>query len=203
MAGGVRRPSFGALRPDWRTMRFFLKIGLRALSDLGDDALFRAIIAELESEGFRVVGVDSILGELLAPLGALGAHRPDDVAAADIEAGIAAASAHGVRDLGQAVIVRHGTVRGVEERDGTDALLRRAAALGGEKRGGVLVKLAKPQQDRRADLPAIGPATVAAAAAAGLSGIAVEAGATLILDRAAVVAAADSAGLFVVGVKRA
>src|SRR5262249_21972948 len=81
MAGGVHRPSLSALRPDWRTMRFFLKIGLRALSDLGDDALFRAIIAELEIEGFRIVGVDSLLGDLLAPLGALGAHNPDTAAA--------------------------------------------------------------------------------------------------------------------------
>jgi UDP-2,3-diacylglucosamine hydrolase len=201
MAGGVRRPSFRALRPDWRATRFFLKIGFRALAHFGDDALFRAIIAELEIEGFRIVGVDSILGNLLAPLGALGARRPDDTAEADIRAGIAAARAHGARDLGQAVIVRGGTVKGVEERDGTDALLRRAAGQAGDARGGVLVKLAKPHQERRVDLPAIGPATTAAAAAAGLSGVAVEAGATFVLDRAAVIAAADSAGLFVVGVK--
>jgi DUF1009 family protein len=195
MAGGVRRPSLRALKPDWRALRFVMKIGLRALADFGDDALFRAIIAELEREGFRIVGVDGILAHLLAPLGPLGALTPDAAAKADIATGFAAARAHGARDLGQAVIVQHGRVVGVEDREGTDALIR-----GGNGQGGVLVKLAKPGQERRADLPAIGPATIAAVAAAGLRGIAIEAGATLVLDRAAVVAAADRAGIFVVGV---
>lgn len=195
MAGGVRRPSLWALRPDWRTARFFMKIGFRALVDVGDDALFRAIIAELESEGFRVVGVDTILTDLLAPIGPLGRYAPDRAADADIKAGLAAARVHGARDLGQAVIVQSGTVIGVEGKDGTDALIRRCAAP-----GGVLVKMAKPQQERRADLPAIGAATIAAAAAAGLRGIAVEAGATLVLDREAVIDAADRAGMFVIGV---
>jgi DUF1009 family protein len=131
----------------------------------------------------------------LAPLGPLGAHTPDAAAKADIATGLAAARAHGARDLGQAVIAQHGRVVGVEDRDGTDALIRR-----GNGQGGVLVKLAKPGQERRADLPAIGPATIAAVAAAGLRGIAIEAGATLVLDREAVIAAADRAGIFVVGV---
>lgn len=198
MAGGVRRPSLAALRPDWRTLRFFMKIGLRALKDFGDDALFRAIIAELEGEGFRVTGADRILGELLAPLGPLGRVRPDATQEADIATGLDAARTHGARDLGQAVIVRAGQVLGVEGEAGTDALIQ-----SGAKPGGVLVKAAKPGQERRADLPAIGPSTVAAAAAAGLCGIAVEAGATLVLDRDAVIEAADRAGIFVVGVKAA
>ena len=77
LAGGVRRPSLAKLRPDWRTTRFFLKIGFRALTDFGDDRLFRSIIAELESEGFRVVAVDSILASLLAPRGPIGRLTPD------------------------------------------------------------------------------------------------------------------------------
>ena len=198
MAGGVRRPSLTALRPDWRTTRFFLKIGMRALTDFGDDRLFRAIITELELEGFRVVGAHSILTSLLAPAGALGSVAPDAGADADIRAGIAAARGHGARDLGQAVVVRDGAVIDREDVDGTDALLRRCAGAG-QARGGVLVKMAKPQQERRADLPAIGAQTVTGAAAAGLKGIAVEAGACLVLDRAAVVAAADRAGIFVIG----
>ena len=196
MAGGVRRPSLAALRPDWRALRFLMKIGLRALADFGDDALFRAIIAELESEGFRVTGADRILGDLLAPLGPLGRIAPDAAAERDIAKGLEAARAHGARDLGQAVIVREGQVLGVEGEAGTDALVRSCAAS-----GGVLVKTAKPGQERRADLPAIGPSTVAAAAEAGLRGIAVEAGATLVLDREVAVEAADRAGIFVVGVK--
>jgi DUF1009 family protein len=196
MAGGVRRPSLAALRPDWRALRFLLKIGLRALTDLGDDALFRAIIKELEGEGFRVTGADRILGDLLAPMGALGRVAPDRAAQHDIEKGLEAARAHGARDLGQAVIVREGEVLGVEGEAGTDALIASCAAS-----GGVLVKTAKPGQERRADLPAIGPSTVAAAAAAGLRGIAIEAGAAFVLDREAAVEAADRAGIFIIGVK--
>jgi UDP-2,3-diacylglucosamine hydrolase len=201
MAGGVRRPSLVALRPDWRTLRFFMKIGLRALADFGDDALFRAIIAELENEGFRVIGADRLLGELLAPLGPLGRLAPEPAQAADIAKGLEAARAHGLRDLGQAVIVRQGEVLGVEGEAGTDALIRDCAASDGGAGGGVLVKTAKPGQERRADLPAIGASTIAAAAAAGLHGIAIEAGAALVLDRNAVIEAADRAGIFVVGVK--
>jgi hypothetical protein len=199
LAGGVRRPSLAELRPDWRTTRFFLKIGFRALTDFGDDRLFRAIIGELESEGFRVVAVDSVLASLIAPRGPLGRLTPDAIAEADIRAGVEAARGHGAKDLGQAVIVRRGDIVGREDVEGTDALIRRCGASG-QGQGGVLVKIAKPGQERRADLPAIGVRTVAAAQAAGLRGIAIEAGACLVLDREAVAAAADAAGIFVVGI---
>jgi len=199
LAGGVKRPSFAALRPDWRAMRFFMKIGLRAMTDFGDDRLFRAIIAELELEGFRVVGAHNILTSLLAPVGVLGTVAPGASAEADIRTGIAAARVYGAQDLGQAVVMRQGAIVDREDAAGTDALLRRCASSG-TARGGVLVKMAKPQQERRADLPALGTHTVAGAAAAGLKGIAVEAGACLVLDRAAVIAAADRAGIFVIGV---
>ena len=199
LAGGVRRPSLGELRPDWRTTRFFLKIGFRALTDFGDDRLFRAIIAELEGEGFRVVAVDSILASLLAPRGPISRLAPDEAAEADIRAGIEAARGHGEKDLGQAVIVQRGAVIDREDVEGTDALIRRCGASGAGE-GAVLVKIAKPGQERRADLPAIGVRTVTAAKAAGLRGIAVEAGACLVLDRDAVAAAADEAGIFVVGI---
>jgi len=201
MAGGLRRPSLWSLRPDWRITQFLIKVGFRALKDFGDDALLRAVIAELEAEGFHIVGVDSLLAELLAPSGPLGRERPDAQAEADIATGLAAARAHGARDLGQAVIVQQGAVLAVEDADGTDALIRRSAGLKRPGPGGILIKIAKPRQERRADLPAIGPATIAAAAAAGLRGIAIEVGACLVLDRAALVEAADRAGIFVIGVK--
>jgi DUF1009 family protein len=98
--------------------------------------------------------------------------------------------------VGQAVVVQQGLVLGVEAIEGTDALLARCGTLRREGVGGVLVKLAKPGQDRRLDLPAVGPETVRNAAAAGLVGIAFGAGATVLLDRGATVAAADAAGLF-------
>jgi DUF1009 family protein len=185
------------LRPDWRAARFFAKIGWRAL---GDDGLLRAVIKELESEGFRVIGADSILAAALAPRGPLGALVPDAQAEADIAHGIGVARALGSLDIGQAVVVQQGIVLGVEASEGTDALIARCATLRRAGPGGVLVKIAKPGQERRADLPTIGLHTVTAAAAAGLSGIAVEAGATFVLDRPALAAAADHAGLFVVGI---
>ena len=198
MAGAVKRPSVLQLRPDWRTAKFFARIGYRAL---GDDGLLRAVIRELEEvEGFRIVGLDSILGAALAPAGPLGRHVPDEQARHDIAHGFKILRALGALDIGQAVVVQQGMVLGVEAIEGTDALLARCAPLRREGLGGVLVKGTKPGQERRADLPAIGARTVAAAAAAGLRGIAVEAGATLLVDRAELVAAADRAGLFVAGV---
>ena len=198
LAGAVERPSLASLRPDWRAAKLFARIGLKAL---GDDGLLRAVIGELESEGFRVVSVDSILADALSPEGPLGALRPDAEAEADIAFGVTVSQALGALDIGQAVVVQQGIVLGVEAIEGTDALIARCGALRREGRGGVLVKTAKPGQERRADLPTIGPRTVAAAAEAGLAGIAVAAGATVLVDRAAIAAAADHHGLFVVGVR--
>jgi DUF1009 family protein len=130
--------------------------------------------------------------------GLLGRHVPDAQAKADIAHGIAVAKALGTLDIGQAVIVQQGLVLGVEAIEGTDALILRAGPLRLDGLGGVLVKIAKPQQDRRIDLPTIGPATIALANAAGLRGIAIQAGATLVLDRAELVRTADEAGVFVI-----
>ena len=121
---------------------------------------------------------------------------------ADIAHAERIARALGALDIGQAVVVQQGLVLGVEAIEGTDALLRRCAGLRREGPGGVLVKVEKPGQEQRADRPTIGPQTVALAAEAGLRGIAVEAGATIVLDRDEVVAAADRAGLFVFGIRR-
>ena len=197
MAGAVRRPSLSALRPDWRTAKFVAKVGLRAL---GDDGLLAAIVKELEIEGFKVVGAGSILSSALAPAGLIGRIGPDDLAQDDLAHGAKVARALGALDIGQAVVVQQGVVLAVEAAEGTAALIARAKALALEGPGGVLVKLAKPAQERRVDLPTIGPETVAQAGAAGLRGIAVGAGATLILDREATVAAADARGLFLIGI---
>jgi UDP-2,3-diacylglucosamine hydrolase len=197
LAGGIRRPSLLSLRPDWRAAKLFARIGYRAL---GDDGLLSAVVAELEHEGFRVLGADQLLETEIAREGPLGAIRPNRQSEADIEHGLQIARTLGALDIGQAVIVQQGLVLGVEAIEGTDALIERCGAWRREGRGGVLVKTAKPGQERRADLPTIGPHTVTAAAAAGLVGIAVEARSTLLLDRAAIVAAADAAGLFVVGI---
>ncbi len=197
-AGAIRRPSLAALRPDLRAARFFAKVGYRAL---GDDGLLSAIVKEVEAEGFHVVGAHQLL-EAAMPEGRLGAIGPDAGAQADIEFGARIARAIGALDIGQAAVVQQGLVLGVEAIDGTDALLRRCGDLHRDGPGGVLVKVEKPGQERRMDRPTIGPGTVALAAAAGLQGIAAEAGTTLLLDRDEVVRAADTAGLFVIGIGR-
>jgi hypothetical protein len=197
MAGRVRRPSLRDLKPDWWTARFFARLGLKSL---GDDGLLKAIVAELEGEGFHLVGAHSILDRLLAEAGQWGKVAPDEYAIADIERGLQVARALGALDVGQAVVVQQGIVLGVEAAEGTDALLQRCGELKRSGPGGVLVKIAKPGQERRVDLPTIGPETVRSALAAGLSGIVVEAGAALVVDRPAVVEAADAGGLFICGV---
>ena len=198
LAGSIRRPSLAALRPDRRGAKLMVKL-LRARG--GDDALLSAVVAELEGEGLRVVGADDVLADLVAPYGPLGQHRPDGAHERDIAFGIRVVRALGALDVGQAAVVQQQRVLGVEAAEGTDALLARCAALRLEGAGGVLVKLKKPGQDARVDLPAIGSATIDGAVAAGLAGLAVEAGGALVFQRADVVAAADRAGLFVVGVE--
>ena len=197
-AGGIKRPSLAALRPDARALQFFAKVGTAAL---GDDGLLRAIVSTLEEEeGLRVVGVDQVIEGLTVDAGTLGAHAPDTEAMGDIERGIGVLVALGACDVGQAVVVQDGLVLGIEAAEGTDALLDRCAGLRREGRGGVLVKLAKPGQETRVDLPTVGPETVRRAAAAGLRGIAIQAGRTLVVDRDDVARLADTAGLFVVAV---
>ncbi len=196
-AGGVTRPSLLSLRPDTRAARFLAKASLRAL---GDDSLLTAIIREFEAEGFRVIGADSIWGEARMPAGRLGKHTPAEADWLDIRRGAEVAVALGKADVGQGAVVQQGIVLAVEAAEGTDAMLSRAASLKREGGGGVLVKVAKPQQDKRVDLPTIGLDTVLSAANANLKGIAVEAGSALLLDRAKVIAAADECGLFVYGI---
>jgi UDP-2,3-diacylglucosamine hydrolase len=198
LAGGVRRPSLAALRPDWLAAKFLARVGYRAL---GDDGLLSAVVKELEREGFRVIGPDRLLDAAELPEGPLGCVRPDADALVDIAQGMRLARAIGALDIGQAVVVQQGLVLGVEAIDGTDALIRRVAGLHRDGPGGVLVKAEKPGQERRADRPTIGPQTVILAAASGLRGIAAQAGATLVLDRADLIRRADAAGLFVVGVR--
>ncbi|MBO0735613.1 MAG: UDP-2,3-diacylglucosamine diphosphatase LpxI [Alphaproteobacteria bacterium] len=199
LAGGIRRPSFASLRPDWRAAKLFARTGYRAL---GDDGLLSAVIGELEAEGFRVIGADQLLDGALVPAGPLGRIRPDAQSTADIEHGLRIARSLGALDVGQAVVVQQGLVLGVEAIEGTDELLRRCGVLRREGPGGVLVKIEKPGQERRADRPTIGSQTVLLAAETGLRGIAIEAGATIVLDRDEVVRVADRAELFVVGIGR-
>jgi len=195
MAGRFRRPAYNELKLDFQATKLLPKL-LRAG---GDDALLRVLADALEGQGFRVVGVDSLLPSLQIEPGPLGRHTPDERAQGDITLGIDLLRTLGPFDIGQAAIVAKGRILGIEGAEGTDGLIDRCGGDAGE--GGVLIKMRKPGQDDRVDLPSIGPATVTRCAAAGLAGIAVEARAALVIDRIEVESEADSKGLFVVGVE--
>jgi DUF1009 family protein len=197
LVGPVRRPSLLDLRPDAEGTRILARIGRAAFA--GDDGLLAAVVRVLGEEGFRVVGAHEVLREALAPAGLLSRATPDALAMADIARGVAVARALGAVDVGQGCVVQQGIVLAVEAVEGTDGMLARCAGLARPGPGGVLVQLVKPGQDRRADLPTIGPETVRRAAAAGLRGIAFEAGGTLLAERDATLLQADAAGLFLLG----
>jgi DUF1009 family protein len=199
MIGRVRRPSLLEIKPDWLALKVLTKIGMNML---GDDALLRAIGKAMEDEsGLRVIGIQDVFKDLLTPEGVLGSVAPDDDALNDIQRGVTVARSLGKLDVGQSVIVQQGMVLGVEAIEGTDALIARASVLKREGLGGVLVKIAKPQQDNRYDLPTIGLDTIDALIKAGLRGVALESGRSLLIDRESTVALANKAGTFIIGLK--
>ena len=159
-----------------------------------------------EDAGFRIVGLDQVAPEVFVSDGALGHFRPSAGNHADIVRGLETIRALGPFDIGQAAVVANNQVLAVEAAEGTDNMIARVAELRRLGRVapppgvGVLVKAPKPGQDRRFDLPSIGPRTVENVAKAGLAGIAVSAGSTIIAEAAATIAAADRAGIFIAGV---
>lgn len=198
MAGSVRRPVLSEIKPDWRTVQLFIRLGKKAL---GDDAMLRAVAEEFEKDGFKIIGVQDIEPQLITPEGVLGKKQPRPEHSIDIAYGVKAVKTLGILDIGQSAVVQQGIVLGVEAVEGTDALLARCQTLRRKGRGGVLVKGCKPQQDKRMDLPTIGMRTIRNAYLAGLEGIAIEADASLILNREEVIAAADKLGIFIMGYK--
>ncbi len=198
LVGSIRRPTFSELRPDLRAAAFFAKVGLKAL---GDDGLLSALRRELENEGFKLHGAHEFAQELLMPAGVLSFVKPRKQDLVNIERGMTVAKTLGALDVGQSVIVQEGIVLGVEGVEGTDELIKRCAAYKREGPGGVLVKCAKPQQDHDLDLPTIGPDTILNASKTGLSGVAVEAGAAILLNVEDVVELANRHKIFVIGIK--
>jgi DUF1009 family protein len=203
LAGQVLRPQFSELKLDTKGM--MLLPGVVAAARKGDDALLRRLAKSFEADGFRIVGVAEAAPGLLAPEGVFGRRAMPDACRDDIAQALDVVRRLGELDVGQAAVVCEGLVLAVEAAEGTDAMLARVATLPRAIRGkpgrprGVLVKALKPVQDGKTDLPVIGLKTVEGAKAAGLAGIAVEAGQTLVLGRRAVEEAADSAGQFLFG----
>jgi DUF1009 family protein len=201
IAGSVRRPDLWKLRPDWGFLVSLPQI-LEMMAG-GDDSVLSRVVRFFEAKGIEVRGAHQVAPGLLAAAGPAGALTLDARGLADAELGFAVRAALGPLDAGQAVVTSDGKVLAVEGAEGTDAMLRRVAGLrgagDGTPRSGVLAKGPKPGQELRVDMPTVGPRTVEAAAAAGLAGLAIEAGAALLLDRAEAVAAADAHGLAIEG----
>ena len=198
MIGDVKLPSLLEIVPDYRSIKFFTKVALRSLFKfVGDNSLLTAVAAEMEKEGFVVIGIDDIIEDLLAPEGLLGSVEIAKEFFSDIDFGVRAALSLGRRDLGQAVIVKSGKVIIEEGINGTAQMIKDSLNLTPRGVGGLLVKLKKPGQDRRMDLPTIGVNTVLEASEAGLSGIIIQAGETIIIDREKVISTANKKGIFV------
>ncbi len=196
MAGILHRPDFDPRRFDLKTLRLVPRIfrGLKA----GDDALLRMVIAIFEENGFRIRGAHEFLPDFVASRGPMTRSAPSEAQTRDAARGRAILSAIGAEDVAQACAVARGLCLGIESIYGTDALLSDVARHRPERRpetGGTFVKVAKPGQEMRADMPVIGPATVAGVAAAGLDGICLEAGRVMVLEAGEAVRLAEEKGI--------
>jgi UDP-2,3-diacylglucosamine hydrolase len=203
--GTVLRPPITQLRLDWQTIKAMP--GLVRAYRGGDDKLISGVARIAESGGLRVVGVKDVAPEVFVPEGVLGRHQPSERDKTDIARALKVIASLGPFDVGQAAIVANNHVLAVEAAEGTDNMLGRIAELRRQGRVtlpsgvGVLVKAPKPDQDRRFDLPSIGPRTIENVARAGLAGLAVAAGSTMIAEPQQVSAAADREKIFFVGVR--
>lgn len=201
IAGNVRRPDLWTIRPD---AGFFMSLPqVFSLLAGGDDSVLSRVVRFFEAKGLTVRGAHEMAPELLAASGQMGSVALHQQDRADAELGFAVRAALGPLDAGQAVAVANGRVLAIEGAEGTDAMLERVAALtraeGATIPRGVLTKGPKPGQELRVDMPAIGPRTIERAVAARLAGIAVEAGAVLLLDREEAVRIADAQGCAIEG----
>jgi DUF1009 family protein len=202
--GNVVRPAIRELRLDFGALVLLPR--LVRLFRGGDDHLLSGVASFFEERGFKVMGAHQVAPEIVTPEGTVGRFQPSEMSHRDIAHGLALLRAIGRFDVGQATIVADGHVLAVEAAEGTDEMLAHVAQLRRQGRirstGGVLVKAPKPGQDRRIDLPAIGPRTIAGAADAGLAGIAVVAGESIMAEPERVAQTADRARIFVIGIGR-
>lgn len=197
LIGTIKRPTLSELIPDLRTTAFFARIGTKSL---GDDGILRALIKEIEHEGMRVIGIQEIIPELLVKEGLLTKKKPDKEDEEDIRRGVEVAETLGKLDVGQSVVVQQGLVLGVEGIEGTDKLIERCSNYQRKGKAAILVKMRKPQQDLRIDLPTIGTNTIENAHKYGLKGLAIHAGNTLIVNEQEVINLANKYGLFIKGI---
>jgi len=199
MAGQVRHKQiFSSIRPDWRLAKLLLNLRTR-----NTDMLLGAVAKVLGDEGIELISSTAYLEPLLATPGVMTRRSPTEDEARDIEYGLGVARAVAAYDLGQTVVIAAQACVAVEAMEGTDATIARAGALFGTRDAGnstlsrslTVVKVAKPNQDMRFDVPVVGVPTIRTMQAAGATCLCVEAGRTLIFDRAAMVQLADDSGI--------
>ena len=194
MAGGVRKTRlFSGARPDLLGWRVLARCAVRQ-----DDGLLRAVAAEFERRGISIVDSTLYMPEALAPVGVLTRCEPTARQWQDLHYGQKIAHEIGKLDIGQAVVLKDGAVVALEAMEGTDACIRRAGELT-HKGGGVVVKVAKPSQDMRFDVPAVGLRTLDSMQAAGIAVLGVEAQRTLLLEPEKMIQEANQRGLCIVG----
>jgi UDP-2,3-diacylglucosamine hydrolase len=199
-AGKVKRPSLGSIKLDVKGLSFLGKLGIEIFKG-GDNKILSHIVNLLEDQGFKVIGPENLIPELVAHLGVLGKTKPSKQDYKDISVGKEILAALGASDVGQAVIVEDGYVLGIEAAEGTDNLISRCGKLKKEeKRVGVLIKMKKVDQETRIDLPGIGTRTLLKIHKAGFKGIAVESGGSLIINIDAVIKKANELKLFLIGI---
>lgn len=189
MLGGIRKTRmFTDIRPDLGAIKL-----LSALKNTHDDGVLRAFATLLEKEGFKVESSTFLIPEILAPEGVLTKKKPGKSEKMDIELGWRICKEIGRLDIGQSVVVAGGTVLAVEAADGTDATILRGGALA--KGSAVVVKLSKPDQDMRFDVPAVGPQTIETMKKAGVNHLVIESGKTVCIDLDEMRKMADSSGI--------
>lgn len=199
LIGSIKRPSWNEIKPDLKGIEILSRIGLKTL---GDNGLLTALKKEFEREGLQVHGIQKFFPEFLTPHGAITKGTPSKEQWKDIKQGFYITQELGKLDIGQAAIIQNGLVLGVEAIEGTDKLIQRCGILHRKGTGGVLIKTCKPQQDRDLDLPTIGIETIESVQKAGLSGIAIHAGESIIIDKDDVAKRADQYNIFIVGVSK-
>jgi DUF1009 family protein len=192
MAGQIAPANLFELRPDWKTLLLLARLKRR-----NAEAIFGAIADELSAAGIDLLPAVTFLENHLATSGLIAGRPLNRREEADVAFGLNIAKEMSRLDIGQTVLVKNGTVLAVEAFEGTNEAMKRGGAIG--RKGAVMVKVAKPNQDLRFDVPVIGIETIRVAAAAKIRVIAVEAGRTLLLEKEALVEAAEKAGLSVVG----
>ena len=198
MAGPVKRPALSSLKLDKRASKMLWRGGTKIF---GDDGLLSLLINEIEKDGLKVIGIDQILSDLLTEPDLNIGPDIDNVAQRDIDRAIEILVKLGPADVGQSVAIQEGLVLAVEAIEGTDNMIDRAGQYRRDALGPILVKISKPGQERRADMPTIGPKTVRLAISNGFRGLALEEGGTLLLERDEVRKIAEDANFFIVSIK--